>query len=246
MIVIDPDILRGAIKRAAGNELGLDEDQVMAIEIERLRERVYEGEAGDAGMDRPARGSRSPRAIRPADRRAATAFNESAEEIPSVIKEFDVENIARNIEYGNDQSDFILTTPDDEIRKSKAERRKDQAMLDQQYEEEARRGIFGVDVEEEPLDKEEYRPKRNVIPEDDDFVVKRKGGIPIGFVRDKDGLFRKPSRDPDAKVKAVMAKRRGGQEVERYDPKYNGGRGGFVKSVPDWKDREQFYPGDGK
>ena len=241
--MIDPDILRGAIKRAAGNELGLDEDQVMAIEIERLRERAYEGAGGESDTERPTRERRSPRAIRPADRKAAANFNESKAEVPRILKEFDVENIAQNIEYGNDQSDFILTTADDEIRKSRDERRKDTAMLDQQYEEEARRGIFGIDVEEEPRDKEPYRPKRNAFPEEDDFVVKRKGGIPIGFVRDKDGLFRKPSRDPDAKVKAVMAKRRGGQEVERYDPKYNGGKGGFVKSVPEWKDREQFYPG---
>ncbi len=86
--MIDPDILRGAIKRAAGNELGLTEDQVIALETERLRQRV--------------------RGIRPADQAEAAAFSESTNEVPNILKEFDVSGEASLNEYGLDQADMIL------------------------------------------------------------------------------------------------------------------------------------------
>ena len=162
-------------------------------------------------------------------RRAERArnFDQAAAGLDPIIKEFDVEDIQSNIEYGKDQSEFILKTADDKDFKGKVDRRKDTYLQDLVFEDEARQGIFGIDVEEPPLDKEIYRPRRNNQPELDDYVIKSKG-VPVGFVKDKDGLYRKPSRDPDAKIKAAMAKRRGAGSRNVYDMKANNGRGGFV------------------
>ena len=235
--MIDPDILRGAIKRAAGNELGLTEDQVTAIEIDNLRQRVLENRAHSG--------------INDAARRAANDFDFNAAEIPAVIKEFDVDGGPSLNEYGLDQSDMILKVSQDKDFTNSEQRSKDTYIQDLQYEDEARRGLFAEDFDDEPSDKAPWHPRRNNQPELDDFVVKNKG-VPLGFVKNKkSGRYTVRSNEPDAKIKAVMAKRRSNanQTVYRENAASSSvqipglsysGKGGFVDAKVD---AELFYPG---
>lgn len=224
------------IKAAAAKELGITPEQLIAL--------------GEAQMIEDARSKRSTRGIRASDVVDAASFNANEADIPSIIKEFDVDGGPSLNEYGLDQSDMILKVDGDKDFTNKEQRRRDEYVRDLQYESEAKRGLFAEDFDEEPSDKEPWRPKRNAQAELDDFVVKKKG-VPLGFVKGPKGRYTKVSKDPDAKVKAQMTKRRGyGNEIV-YDKDATGSsvnieglprttRGGFVDRKTEG---ERFYPG---
>lgn len=234
--MIDPDIQLGMIKAAAAKELGMSVDQLIAL--------------GEAQMLEDARRKRSKRGIRASDRADAAAFNSNEADIPAILKEFDVDGGPSLNEYGLDQSDMILKVDDDKDFTNKEQRRKDEYVRDLQYESEAKQGLFAKDFDEPPSDKDPWHPMRNAQAELDDFVVKKKG-VPLGFVKGSTGRYTKVSNDPDAKVKAAMAKRRGfGNEIV-YDKDATGSsinieglprttRGGFVDRQTEG---ELFYPG---
>jgi hypothetical protein len=234
--VIDPDIQRGMIKAAAAKELGITPEQLVAL--------------GEAQMVEDARRRRSTRGIRASDIEDAASFDLNEADVPSIIKEFDVDGGPSLNEYGLDQSDMVLKVDGDKDFTGKEQRRRDEYVKDLQYESEAKRGLFAEDFDEELTDKDPWHPMRNAQAELDDFVVKKKG-VPLGFVKGPTGRYTKVSNDPDAKVKAMMAKRRGfGNEIV-YDKDATGSsvnidglprttRGGFIDRNTEG---ELFYPG---
>jgi hypothetical protein len=234
--VTESEITLGAIKAAAAKELGMTQEQVVALGLAQMREQAL--------------AQRASRGMRPSDRADAAAYRFTDEGLEAVLKEFDVSGGPSLNEYGLDQADMILKVDTDKDFANAEQRRRDQYVLDLQYEDEAKRGLFAADFDEPVTEKEPWHPRRDNEPALDDFIVKKKG-VPLGFVKGTTGKYSKVSTDPDAVVKAVMAKRRSKQTEKVYDKKAQSTSvnieglprttpGGFVeRETPG----ELFYPG---